>query len=89
MRRCSEFATTSFTSSTPRRAAISRTCSMTRPRMSGVCIGGRGIEMSSMAIVSRMPGLINWVNGSELSGFSSAWRMVPVRSLIEGRESGG
>ena len=46
----------SWMSSTPARYARSTTCSMIWPRMSGVRIGGSGTEMSSKAIVSRMPG---------------------------------
>ena len=56
IRRCSAVATISSTSSTPLRAASSITCSRIRWRMSGVRIGGSGIEMSSIAIVSFMPG---------------------------------
>ena len=47
----------SSTSSTPAAAAMVRTASMIRCRMSGLRIGGSGIEMSSNAMVSRMPGL--------------------------------
>ena len=46
----------SSTSSTPASAARSSTASMTRWRMSGPFIGGSGSEMSSKAMVSRMPG---------------------------------
>ncbi len=72
MRRCKALATISFTSSTPLRAASSTTCSMIRWRMSGVVIGGNGSEMSSIAIVSFMPGVRSSVSGSASIGFSSA-----------------
>ena len=55
----------SLMSSTPWRAASSITSSSTSWRMSGVCIGGSGIEMSSIAIVSFIPGVRSSLSGSE------------------------
>jgi hypothetical protein len=57
--------------------------------MSGSCIGGSGIEMSSIAIVRRMPGVRSSRSGSESTGFSSAWRIAPRTLRIGGSESGG
>ena len=57
--------------------------------MSGVCIGGSGIEMSSIAIVSLIPGVRSSLSGSEPCGWSSAWRMWLRRPRSLGSESGG
>ena len=57
--------------------------------MSGLRIGGSGIEMSSIAIVSLMPGLRSSFSGSESCGWSSACRMWLRRPRILGSESGG
>jgi hypothetical protein len=73
MRRCNAVAMISSTSSTPLRAASSITCSRIGWRMSGVRIGGNGIEMSSIAIVSFMPEKSSSGSGFESpTGFSSA-----------------
>jgi len=62
-----------WTSSTPFLAASSMTCSRIRWRMSGRVIGGRGIEMSSTAIVSFMPAFSRSGSGSASpTGCSSA-----------------
>ena len=57
--------------------------------MSGLCIGGSGIEMSSIAIVSFMPGVRRALSGSEPWGWSSACRMWLRRPRSLGSESGG
>ena len=62
---------------------------MIRWRMSGVVIGGSGNEMSSIAIVSFMPGTRSSESGSASIGFSRAWRIAPFTSLMPGSESGG
>ena len=50
---------------------------MTRCRLSGRCIGGSGSEMSSKAIVSRMPANNSSGSGAESpSGCNRAWRMA-------------
>ena len=79
----------SLMSSTPRRAASSITSSSTSWRMSGLCIGGSGIEMSSIAIVSLMPGFRSSLRGSEPWGWSSACRMWLRSPRSRGSESGG
>ncbi len=57
--------------------------------MSGLRIGGSGIEMSSIAIVSFIPGLRSSRSGSSLCGLSSACRMWFRMPRIFGSESGG
>ena len=87
--RCNEFAMNSFTSSTPLRAASSTTSSRTSWRTSGGCIGGSGSEMSSIAIVSFMPGVRSSASGSLPCGFASACRIAARTSRIRGSASGG
>ena len=90
MRRCSAVATMSSTSSTPERAASSITCSRIGWRTSGVRMGGRGIEMSSIAIVSFMPANSSSGSGFESpTGFNSAWRTAAGTSRMPGSASGG
>ncbi len=88
-RRCSAFAEISSTSSTPASAAIVSTASMMRCRMSGFTIGGSGSEMSSKAIVSRIPGNSSSGSGSDSSGCSSAFWIVSSTSRTAGSDSGG
>ena len=89
IRRCSARAQMSTTSSTPAEAAMSSTASMTRWRLSGRCMGGRGSEMSSKAMVSRMPGKSSSGSGARSpSGRSSAWRMASSGSSSGSRGSG-
>ena len=58
--------------------------------MSGVTMGGSGIEMSSTAIVSFIPANNSSGSGFESpTGFSSAWRMCAFRSRRPGSASGG
>ncbi len=45
--------------------------------------------MSSIAIVSFIPGVSSSDSGSASIGFSSAWRIAPFTSLMPGSESGG
>ena len=78
MRRCRPRAAIRTTSSTPASAAMSRTASMTRWRLSGRRIGGSGRERSSKAIVSRIP-----ANSSSGSG-----RLSPS-GLEQGPADGG
>jgi hypothetical protein len=68
MRRWMPVATMISMSLTPWSASNSRTMVRTRSRTSGRFIGGRGTEMSSIAIATRMPGLSFAYNGSEPSG---------------------
>ena len=78
-----------LTSSTPASAAIVSTASMIRWRMSGAFIGGSGSEMSSKAIVSRIPGNSLVGSGSASTGLSSASRIAASTSSIAGSDSGG
>ncbi len=62
---------------------------MTRCRTSGVCIGGSGSEMSSKAMVSRMPGRSSSGSGSMPTGSVSACAMAASTLRMAGSESGG
>ena len=53
---------------------------MTRWRMSGFFIGGSGSEMSSKAMVSRIPACSSSGSGSVSIGFSSAFWIAPSTS---------
>ena len=61
---------------------------MMRWRMSGLRIGGSGIEMSSNAMVSRMPGVSSSGSGSSPSGLSSACRIAASTSGTAGQRLG-
>ena len=89
IRRCSALAAISFTSSTPASAAMVRTASMIRPRMSGAFIVGSGMDRSSKAIVSRIPRVSSSGSGSESCGFSSACWIASSTSGTDGIDSGG
>ena len=65
------------------------TASMIRCRMSGAAIGGSGSEMSSNAMVSRIPACSSVGSGSLSTGSSSASRIAPSTSRIAGSASGG
>ncbi len=62
---------------------------MTRPRMSGVFIGGSGRLMSSKAIVSFMPGLSSESSGSIPRGLSSAAQIAASTSIRPFSGGGG
>ncbi len=79
----------STTSSTPASAASVSTCSITRWRMSGRRIGGSGIDRSSKAIVSRIPGRSSARNGSLFSGSANARLIAASTSGSAGSDSGG
>jgi hypothetical protein len=89
IRRCSALAAISFTSSTPASAAMVRTASMIRPRMSGAFIVGSGIDRSSKAMVSFIPALSSAGSGSESSGLSNACWIASSTSGTAGIDSGG
>ena len=72
IRRCSPSAITMWTSSTPWSASISHTISSTSCRTSGVRMIGSGIEMSSTATVTFIPGRSSACSGGESSGWLSA-----------------
>ena len=79
-----------WTSSTPAAAAMSRTASMMRWRMSGRRIGGSGSEMSSKAMVSFMPAVRSSGSGAESpNGLSRAWRMASSGSFRPSSGSAG
>ncbi len=62
---------------------------MIRCRMSGAAICGSGIEMSSKAMVSRIPACSSAGSGSMSTGESSASRIAPSTSRIAGSASVG
>ncbi len=62
---------------------------MIRWRMSGFTMGGNGSEMSSNAMVSRMPARSSVGSGSLPTGSSSARRIAPSTSRMPGSDSGG
>jgi hypothetical protein len=63
---------------------------MTRCRMSGARIGGRGSEMSSKAMVSFMPGRSRAASGSlSPMGLARAWAMAPSGSASGSSGSAG
>jgi hypothetical protein len=76
-------------SSTPFAAAFSRTFSMTSWRTSGLCIGGSGIERSSKAMVSFMPGKRSSWRGSIFIGSRSARSMATFGSASGSIGPGG
>ncbi len=62
---------------------------MIRWRMSGAFIDGSGNEMSSNAMVSRIPANSLVGSGSASTGLSSASRIAASTSSIAGSDSGG
>src|SRR5579875_3241015 len=89
IRRCRARAQISTTSSTPASAAMSRTASMTRWRLSGRRIGGRGRDTSSKAMVRRIPANSSAGRGAlSPRGFSSAWRTASPGSSSGSSGSG-
>ena len=62
---------------------------MIRCRMSGLRIGGSGSEMSSNAMVSRIPARSSSGSGSESTGVSSAFWIASSTSRTAGSASGG